>query len=595
MPSRSSPRSHEAGLPAVERAAGDADARRRVHRAGRPRPVHRRATWEDFRHDRSRPLAAAIALLLWARPALAQTPVTLSLEEAVTRALEQAPRVAEARAREAAAERRRDVRKARRRARRSTATAGYTAQEPCARVRRPARRRDPAVSRHSVPLSGPCASWSCRSSRRAGSKDSSMPREPTQRAAASDRRTVEEDLRLDVARAYWHLVVTRHAEQVLVQARRARGCQRRRRQGARGRRRAAAERSAVGTGAARARVRPADAGAQGRGGRGDGSRAADRRKPPGTRIVDHQRRRSPVRCRGRRWPARRRTRFVARARERRPERAGLLERQEALRRRRGSGAGGGAAAGGRACSASNRPGPNQRFFPLHREVEDGMGSQRQPDLARVRQRPGQGRPRRRPRAGGRHRAARPRSSTPLVAVDVRRRAARSRSRHGGARRLRGRASPPPTEARRVVDERFQAGVATSTDVLTRELRSDRSGARAAAAAGRPAPGRGARSCARSGAGDGPTATPSSRRPALADVRRVPRRRRRHVRRAPRRGIRLPRQQRRRQVHDDSHVVRPAQADVRPRDRRRHRRRRATRRGEASHRLHVAALLARTSC
>ncbi len=66
---------------------------------------------------------------------------------------------------------------------------------------------------------------------------------------------------------------------------------------------------------------------------------------------------------------------------------------------------------------------------------------------------------------------------------------------------------------------------------------------------------------------------------------------RDLRRRPGRGLRLSRQQRRRQVDDHPHAVRPADADERHGDGRRHRRRPRSRRREAPHRLHVAAVLA----
>ena len=53
---------------------------------------------------RPRPLLLSLALLAGAAPAFAQTPLSLTLDEAVSRALAHAPRLAEVRAREAAAE-----------------------------------------------------------------------------------------------------------------------------------------------------------------------------------------------------------------------------------------------------------------------------------------------------------------------------------------------------------------------------------------------------------------------------------------------------------------------------------------------------------
>ena len=60
---------------------------------------------------------------------------------------------------------------------------------------------------------------------------------------------------------------------------------------------------------------------------------------------------------------------------------------------------------------------------------------------------------------------------------------------------------------------------------------------------------------------------------------------------PGRDLRLPRRQRRRQVHHHPHAVRPAAADLRHRDGRRHRRREGPGGRQAPHRLHVAAVLA----
>ena len=58
----------------------------------------------------------------------------------------------------------------------------------------------------------------------------------------------------------------------------------------------------------------------------------------------------------------------------------------------------------------------------------------------------------------------------------------------------------------------------------------------------------------------------------------------------RRDLRLPRQQRRRQIDDDQNAVRAAEADERHRDGRWPGRRPRSRRGQAPHRLHVPALL-----
>ena len=81
---------------------------------------------------------------------------------------------------------------------------------------------------------------------------------------------------------------------------------------------------------------------------------------------------------------------------------------------------------------------------------------------------------------------------------------------------------------------------------------------------------------------------SGSHPAL---RRVHGRRPRQLRGRPGRGVRLPRRERRGQVHDHPHALRPAPADERHGRRRRHRRDARSGRRQAAHRLHVPALLA----
>ena len=145
------------------------------------------------------------------------------------------------------------------------------------------------------------------------------------------------------------------------------------------------------------------------------------------------------------------------------------------------------------------------------------------------------------------------------------------------------------EARRVVADRFSAGVATSTDVLVAQvalLETELARTRALAAL-RLAEARLERSVGQHG-----------RVSCAIDVRGLTRRfgivRRGQgpvVLREAGRDLRLPRRQRRRQVHDDPHAVRVVEANDRHGARRRHRRQPRSRRREAPHRLHVAEVLA----
>ena len=406
--------------------------------------------------------AAAIALLLWARPTLAQTPVTLSLEEAVTRALEQAPRVAEAHAREAAAGATVTSRSATTRPTVST-SAGFMRQNHVPEFGVgpgdalllfpdiPNRYRVRAEL--GVPL--------FTSGRLEGFVDAAR---ADQRAAIADRRTIEEDLRLEVARAYWLLVVTRQAEQVLVQA---------------------VARADASVGDVKSRV---DAGvlppndllsAQAQRAREFVRLVQARRdaavaemdlarllgEPPGTRIVTTSAvdRPTPAAATlaGQAPDA-----LVAQARERRPERAGLLERQQAVQ------------ATAEATLASTRPQvgavlgvepsrPNQRFFPLQDKFQTGWdGSVNLTwlvfDSGRAKA----------DRAVSLAQAdaigQRVRDFDAQVAVDVRRRLLDLEATQA-ALEASATAVTAATEARRVVVERFQAGVATSTDVLNANL------------------------------------------------------------------------------------------------------------------------------
>ena len=406
--------------------------------------------------------AAAIALLFSAQPALAQTPVTLSLEEAVTRALENAPRIAEARAREAAAG---AVVTSRSAATRPTVTttAGYMRQNhvPPFGVGP----GDPFVLFPDIPsryrvraeLGVPLFT----SGRLEGFVDAARADE---RAATADRHTIEEDLRFEVARAYWLLVVSRHAEQVLVQA---------------------VARADASVGDVKARV---DAGvlppndllsAQAQRAREFVRLVQARRdaavaemdlarllgEPPGTPIVTTSavdRPTSAAAALAGRTP----DALVAQAREQRPERAGLLERQQALQ------------ATAEAALAAVRPQvgalvgveparPNQRFFPLQEEWKTGWDAS--VNLSWLVFDSGRAKADRAVSVAQADAIAeRVRDFDAQVAVDVRRRLLDLEAAQAALEASEAGLSAA-TEARRVVVERFQAGVATSTDVLNANL------------------------------------------------------------------------------------------------------------------------------
>jgi outer membrane protein TolC len=407
-------------------------------------------------------LAALALIATWARPALAQAPITLSFEEAVTRAIANAPRVAEARAREAAAGATVTARDALKRPT-VTASAGYLRINHVpefgvgpgdALLLFP---DIPSRYRARAELAAPLFT----SGRLEGYVDAAR---ADGRAAAADRRTIEEDLRLEVARAYWLLVVSREAEQVLVQA---------------------VERADAWLADVKSRV---DAGvlppndllsAQAQRAREFVRLVQARRDSavaemevarlvgelPGTRIgtsstVDRP---TPAASALTGQPP---DALVALALERRPERAGLLERQQSL------------VYAAEAALASLRPQiggllgveparPNQRFFPLRDEWKTGWEagvnlSWLVFDSGRAKA----------DRAAGLAQADaighRVRDFDAQVAVDVRRRlldldAGRA------ALAASDEAVTAATEARRVVAERFRAGVATSTDVLDADL------------------------------------------------------------------------------------------------------------------------------
>ena len=170
--------------------------------------------------------------------------------------------------------------------------------------------------------------------------------------------------------------------------------------------------------------------------------------------------------------------------------------------------------------------------------------------------------------------------------------AAARSRRRRARRLSASADEvaAAAEARRVVAERFKAGLVSNTEVLDAQqallvAELERT---------RPRPPRGSRrhaSTARLGA-------EASHMTHAVTVRDLTRRFGAflavdHVSFDVEAGrdLRLPRQQRRREVDDDPDAVRTAQALVRDGAGRRNRRRPGSRRRQAAHRLHVAAFLA----
>jgi outer membrane protein TolC len=407
--------------------------------------------------------AAVVAVVLWAQPALAQTTLTVSLEDAVRRALDQAPRLAEAQAREAAASSAVTSRNAVSRPSLTTA-AGYMRQNHVPEFG--VGPGDelllfpdiPSRYRVRVELGVPLFS----SGRFESFVDAAR---ADQRTAASDRRTVEEDLRLEVTRAYWLLVVSRQAEQVLVQA---------------------VARADASVGDVKSRV---DAGvlppndllsAQAQRAREFVRLVQARRdaavaemdlarllgEPAGTRIqtttaVDRPTPAS-VELNSQTPDA-----LVARALEARPERTSLLERQQAMQ------------ATADATLASLRPQfgallgveparPNQRFFPLQERWRTGWdgsinltwlvfdsGRARADRAASLAQADAIG-----------HRV---RDFDAQVSVDVRRRLLDLEATQA-ALEASETAVAAATEARRVVVERFQAGVATSTDVLDADLR-----------------------------------------------------------------------------------------------------------------------------
>ena len=153
------------------------------------------------------------------------------------------------------------------------------------------------------------------------------------------------------------------------------------------------------------------------------------------------------------------------------------------------------------------------------------------------------------------------------------------------------------EARRVVAERFAAGVATNTDVLDAQvalLQAELDRTRALANAHLAAARLDRRGLGRLNRSERPDA--DARRAISSASSRAGSARFTAVDRvsfevARGRDLRLPRRERRRQVDDDPHALRPAQADLGHGDGRRRRREPRSRRRQAAHRLHVAEVLA----
>jgi outer membrane protein len=162
-------------------------------------------------------VAAVVSVLQAAAagPAIAQTPVSLTLEEAIRRAIDAAPRLAEAEAREAAAA---AVLAGRRAERLPTLTASGSVVrtnhiDEFAVVQPSGDRRVifpdiPSTYHLRSELQVPLYTGG-----RIGAMVSAAAAEA--RAERAERRVTEQDVRLDAARAYWHLATAREAVSVL--------------------------------------------------------------------------------------------------------------------------------------------------------------------------------------------------------------------------------------------------------------------------------------------------------------------------------------------------------------------------------------------
>jgi outer membrane protein TolC len=159
--------------------------------------------------------AVAILLLALVRPALAQAPLTLTVEEAIARGLAHAPRLAESRAQEAAAGAATSAREA---LGRPTVTAigaflrtnhveefGVPQPNGSFRVLFP---DIPSNYRLRAELAVPVYTGG-----RVGALVDAASAD--ERAAAADRRGVEQDLRLEITRAYWTFVTAAESVAVL--------------------------------------------------------------------------------------------------------------------------------------------------------------------------------------------------------------------------------------------------------------------------------------------------------------------------------------------------------------------------------------------
>jgi outer membrane protein TolC len=151
-------------------------------------------------------------------PASAQAPLSLTLEDAVRRGVEQAPRLAEARARESSAQATVSSREA-------LAKPGISASTSYLRTNHvipfgfgsPTSGTEPIFP--DIPNNYRVRAEMTVPVYTAGRVSSLVDAaEADVRAAGHDRKTTEEDVRIDLVRAYWALVTAREAERVLVQS-----------------------------------------------------------------------------------------------------------------------------------------------------------------------------------------------------------------------------------------------------------------------------------------------------------------------------------------------------------------------------------------